>query len=153
MIRFTSPRFSLTRAFSIASRCHSKETTRPINATHPAHHNARSSLSFRMSTSEVPDWPAPHQARAFSSRHHSRLHAPCPSHRRANLEPTYLAADTCRMARKPEPLSLSSCDVFKIASKAIWLATIEATDERDAIERVAQERNIPANRLIATQRR
>jgi hypothetical protein len=57
------------------------------------------------------------------------------------------------MARKPEPLSLSSCDVFKIASKAIWLATIEATDERDAIERVAQERNIPANRLIATQRR
>ncbi len=57
------------------------------------------------------------------------------------------------MPRKPEPPPLSSCDVFKIASKAIWLATIEATDERDAIERVAQERNIPANRLIATQRR
>jgi hypothetical protein len=43
---------SLTRAFSISSRCHSKETTRPINATYPAHHPARSSplVPFRMST-------------------------------------------------------------------------------------------------------
>jgi hypothetical protein len=28
----------------------------------------------------------------------------------------------------------------------------EVTDERDAIERVAKERNVPATRLIATQR-
>jgi hypothetical protein len=57
------------------------------------------------------------------------------------------------MARKPQPPPPSTCDVFKIASKALWLATIEATDERDAIERVAKERNVPAARLIATQRR
>src|SRR5258707_15697959 len=53
----------------------------------------------------------PHQARAFSSRDHPRLHAPRPSHHRANLEPTYLAADTCRMTRKPEAPPLSTFDV------------------------------------------
>jgi hypothetical protein len=57
------------------------------------------------------------------------------------------------MTRKPEPPPLSTFDVFKIASKAVWLATIEATDERDAIERVAKERNVSENRLMATQRR
>jgi len=57
------------------------------------------------------------------------------------------------MPRKPEPPPPSTWDVFKIASKAVWLATVEATDERDAIERVAKERDIPAARLIATQRR
>ena len=56
------------------------------------------------------------------------------------------------MERKPDPPSLSSFDVFKLAKKAVWLATIEATDERDAIEKVAKERNIPAYRLIATRR-
>jgi hypothetical protein len=56
------------------------------------------------------------------------------------------------MPRKPEPPPLSTWDVYKIASKAVWLATIEATDERDAIERIASERNLPANRLIATRR-
>jgi hypothetical protein len=57
------------------------------------------------------------------------------------------------MPRKPEPPPISSFDVFKIASKAVWLATIEATDQRDAIERVAKERNVPASKLIATRRR
>jgi hypothetical protein len=57
------------------------------------------------------------------------------------------------MPRKPEPPPPSTWDVFKIASKAVWLATVEATNERDAIERVAKERNVPAARLIATQRR
>jgi hypothetical protein len=56
------------------------------------------------------------------------------------------------MPRKPEP-SLTSWDVHKIASKAEWLATIEATDERDAIKKVAKERNIPTSKLIATRRR
>jgi len=37
------------------------------------------------------------------------------------------------MAKKPEPPALSSFDVYKLAKKAMWLATIEATDERDAI--------------------
>jgi hypothetical protein len=58
--------------------------------------------------------------------------------------------DTCRMTKQQNAPPLSSFDVFKVASKAIWLATIEATDERDAIERVAEERNLSANKLIAT---
>jgi hypothetical protein len=56
------------------------------------------------------------------------------------------------MPHKPEPPPLSSWDVFKLAKKAVWLATIEATDEHDAIKKVAEERNIPAYRLIATRR-
>ena len=48
--------------------------------------------------------PRPHQARAFSSGETTRIHALRPSHRRANLEPMYLAADTAGMPRKPEPL-------------------------------------------------
>jgi hypothetical protein len=56
------------------------------------------------------------------------------------------------MPRKPEPPPPSTWDVFKIASKAVWLATVEATNERDAIERVAKERNVSADRLIATRR-
>jgi len=46
------------------------------------------------------------------------------------------------MLRKPEPPPPSTWDVFKIASKAVWLATVEATNERDLIERVAKERNV-----------
>jgi hypothetical protein len=57
------------------------------------------------------------------------------------------------MPRKPDPPPLSSFDVYKLAKKAVWLATVEATDEHDAIERVAKERNVPAARLIATRRR
>jgi hypothetical protein len=49
------------------------------------------------------------------------------------------------MPRKPEPPPLSTFDVFRVAHKAIWLGTVEATDERDAI--------VPAAWLIATQRR
>jgi hypothetical protein len=43
--------------------------------------------------------------------------------------------------------------VNRQAHKAIWLGTVEVIDERDAIEKVAKERNIRANRLIATRRR
>jgi hypothetical protein len=57
------------------------------------------------------------------------------------------------MPRKPEPPPLSTWDVFRVAHKAIWLGTVEAADERDAIERVAKERNVPVAWLIATQRR
>jgi hypothetical protein len=78
---------------------------------------------------------------------------PCRRQLQRRIEYTCLAADTAGMAKKTEPPPLSSFDVFKIASKAVWLATIEAIDERDAIERVAKERNVPAARLIATQRR
>jgi len=53
----------------------------------------------------------------------------------------------------PQGSPLSSWDVYRQAHKAIWLGTVEATDERDAIEKVANDRNIPANRLIATRHR
>ena len=51
----------------------------------------------------------------------------------------------------PQAPPPSSWDVYRQAHKAIWLGTVEATDERDAIEK--EERNIPANRLIATRHR
>jgi hypothetical protein len=57
------------------------------------------------------------------------------------------------MAKKPTTLPLYSFDVFRAVSKAVWLATIEAADERDAIERVASERDLPVNKLIAARRR
>ena len=47
---------------------------------------------------------------------------------------------------------LSSWDVYRQAHKEIWLGTVEASDERNAIEKVAKERNIPAKLLIARQR-
>jgi hypothetical protein len=53
----------------------------------------------------------------------------------------------------PQPPPLSSWDVYRAAHKAIWLATVEAADEGDAIEQVAKERNVPATKLIAVQRR
>jgi hypothetical protein len=56
------------------------------------------------------------------------------------------------MAKKPEP-PLSSFDVLKAAHKAVWIATVEAADEREAIEKVAMERNLPAAKLIAMRRR
>jgi hypothetical protein len=52
----------------------------------------------------------------------------------------------------PQPPPPSSWDVYRQAHKAIWLGTIEATDERDAIEKVARERNVPAAWLIARRR-
>ena len=53
----------------------------------------------------------------------------------------------------PQALPPPSWDVYRQAHKAIWLGIVEATDERDAIEKVANERKIPANRLIATRHR
>jgi hypothetical protein len=56
------------------------------------------------------------------------------------------------MMKKQESPPLYSFDVYKAASKAVWVSTVEAADERDAIERVASERNLPANKLIAMRR-
>jgi hypothetical protein len=56
------------------------------------------------------------------------------------------------MVKKPEPSLLSTFDVFRVAHKAIWLGTVEASNERDAVERVAKEREIPAAWLIARRR-
>ena len=58
-----------------------------------------------------------------------------------------------RRSPNPQASPPSSWDGYRQARKAIWLGTVQATDERDAIEKVANERNIPANRLIATRHR
>ena len=55
------------------------------------------------------------------------------------------------MPKRPspaEPPLLSSWDVYRAAHKATWLATVEAADERGAMER-----NLPANKLIAMRQR
>jgi hypothetical protein len=56
------------------------------------------------------------------------------------------------MVKKSEPPPQSTFDVFRLTHKAIWLGTVEASDERDAIQRVARERAIPAAWLIARRR-
>src|SRR6266436_7536396 len=63
----SSLRSTLTRAFSISGRCRGKGTRRPINATYPAHHPARSSL-WDGRYSEGPDWPAPLRDAGLSMR-------------------------------------------------------------------------------------
>jgi hypothetical protein len=47
----------------------------------------------------------------------------------SRIEGTYLAADTCHMAKKPEPPKPIIWNVYKIASKGLWLGTVEAPDE------------------------
>jgi hypothetical protein len=63
-----------------------------------------------------------------------------------------MCAGFSTMVKKPEPPLLSTFDVFRVAHKAIWLGTVEASDVRDAIERVARERDVPAAWLIAQRR-
>jgi len=57
------------------------------------------------------------------------------------------------MAKKPTPPPLSSFDIYKIASKAVWLGTVEAPDKSAAIEKAAREFKTDARRLFAEQRR
>jgi hypothetical protein len=56
------------------------------------------------------------------------------------------------MARKPEPPSPTRGDVYKVASKAIWLSTVEAPDKHAAIEKAAKEFKVIASKLIAVRR-
>jgi hypothetical protein len=42
---------------------------------------------------------------------------------------------TYRMAKKPEPRKPIGWNVYKIASKAVWLGEVEAPDETPAIEK------------------
>jgi hypothetical protein len=69
-----------------------------------------------------------------------------------NLGMVSAFAAVAGMVKKAEPPLLSTFDGFRVAHKAIWLGTVEATDERDAIQRVARERDIPAAWLIARRR-
>jgi hypothetical protein len=57
------------------------------------------------------------------------------------------------MAKKPEPPpKLINWKVYKFASKALRLGTVEAADEAAAIEKGAAEFKVPANRLMAMRR-
>jgi hypothetical protein len=50
----------------------------------------------------------------------------------------------CGMARKPEPAKPITWNVYKIASKVVWLGAVEASDETDAMEKGSAEFNVPA---------
>jgi hypothetical protein len=67
------------------------------------------------------------------------------------IEPTQLAADICRMAKKPESLTPASWDIYKIAT--IWLGTVGAPDKQAAVEKAAQEFKTEVWRLYAVARR
>jgi hypothetical protein len=53
------------------------------------------------------------------------------------------------MARKPKLPKPRSWNVYKIASKVVWLDEVEAPDEAAAMEKAAREFKVPANRLMA----
>jgi hypothetical protein len=57
------------------------------------------------------------------------------------------------MARKPEPPPLLSWDIYRAASKAKWIGSVEAPDADAAIEKAAAEFKIDAKPLIAVRRR
>jgi hypothetical protein len=57
----------------------------------------------------------------------------------AAIERTYLAANTCCMAKKPDPPQLSTWAIFKIAKKSVWLGSVKAPDKQVAVEKAAQE--------------
>jgi hypothetical protein len=53
------------------------------------------------------------------------------------------------MAKKPEPPKPTTCTIYMIAAKAVWLGAVEAPDEAAAIERGATEFKVPASRPMA----
>jgi hypothetical protein len=57
------------------------------------------------------------------------------------------------MARKPKPPPPTSWDIYQVATKAVWLGTVEAPDKQTAIERGAQEFKAEVWRLYAVARR
>jgi hypothetical protein len=57
------------------------------------------------------------------------------------------------MAKKPaEPPKPLRWNVYKIASKAVWLGEVEAPDEATAMEKGAAEFGVPSKRLMALRR-
>ena len=70
---------------------------------------------------------------------------------KALIEPMRLAADICRMAKKPGSPTPASWDVYKIAT--IWLGTVEAPDKQAAVEKAAREFKTEAWLLYAVARR
>lgn len=57
------------------------------------------------------------------------------------------------MARKPEPPKPIVWDIYKVAAKLRPVGTVEAADEREAIEKAAKEFMQSATKLMAVRRR
>ena len=55
--------------------------------------------------------------------------------------------------RNPNPPKLIAWTIYKIAAKQSWMALVDATDEREAIEKAAEELKTEAQRLIAVRHR
>jgi hypothetical protein len=56
------------------------------------------------------------------------------------------------MTRKPQLSQPVTWNVYRAATKAIWLGEVEAADERDTIEKAAKEFRQHASKLIAVRR-
>jgi hypothetical protein len=56
------------------------------------------------------------------------------------------------MAKKLEPPKPIVWNVYKFASKAVWLGAVEAPDKATAIEMAAAEFKVPAARLLVVSR-
>ena len=56
------------------------------------------------------------------------------------------------MAKTSEPPNPTSWNIYKFASKAVWLGVVEAADEATAMDKAAAEFKVPANRLMAIRR-
>jgi hypothetical protein len=56
------------------------------------------------------------------------------------------------MAKKPERQKPTIWNIYKIASNAVWLGTVEAPDEAAAMEKTSAEFKVPANRPMAIRR-
>jgi hypothetical protein len=50
------------------------------------------------------------------------------------------------MVKKPEPLKPVTWNIYKFASKAVWLGTLEASDEATAMEKAAAEFKVSTNK-------
>jgi hypothetical protein len=58
------------------------------------------------------------------------------------------------VARKPsESPGPTTWTIYKLAAKQTWVGEVEATDEREAIEKAAAEFKQPAAKLMAVRRR
>jgi hypothetical protein len=56
------------------------------------------------------------------------------------------------MAKKPQPPKPTSWNIYKIASKAVWLGEVEAPDEAAAVAKAAAQFKVPATRLMVIRR-
>jgi hypothetical protein len=56
------------------------------------------------------------------------------------------------VARKPGPTQPTRWTIYKLAAKQIWIGEVEAADEREAIEKAAEQFKQPATKLHAVRR-